>query len=163
MHVQQPALRKKHGLSLVEVLLVVSILGIIASISVLNFSNSLDGSKNAIAADLEGKLNVALKAHGQVNYEFNLAANDSSTDDEFAILRSLQWRDETVPGSPFFTTYYNPIASSDTDDHRLRWNGANFILVEPGETGSGLKVSYDTTDRGTAYVFPGGYTPVPGS
>ncbi|MEM0897545.1 MAG: hypothetical protein AAGJ79_11750 [Verrucomicrobiota bacterium] len=146
-----------------EALLVVSILGILVGISIYSVSNSLSGSESAVASDLEGKLNVALKAHGQVNYEFNLAGDDNATTDEFAILRSLQWRDETVPGSPFFTPFYNPTASNDSDDYRLRWNGSNFILVAPGEAGSGLKVDLTGSDQGTEYAFPGGYSPVPGS
>ena len=151
------------GMSLVEMLVVVSILGIMAGIGFFATSGVLEGSKSSIARDLQGKLNIALKAHSQSNYEFVLAADDSAYTDELAILRSLQWRDADVPGSPYFKINFNPVGSDDTEDYRLRWNGLNYVLLERGSAGKGLKVDFSGSDQGTNYVFPSGYSPVPGS
>lgn len=151
------------GLSLVEVLVVVSILGIMAGIAFVATSGVLEGSKASLARDLQGKLNLALKAHSQSNYEFVLAADNSSYADELAILRSLQWRDAGVPGSPYFKLSFNPVGSDDADDYRLRWNGLNYVLLEKGAAGKGLKVDFSGSDQGTNYVFPSGFSPVPGS
>ena len=160
-------LRRARGggaFSLVELVVTVGVLGVITAIAVTYYGGTFDSSKNVVAGQMAETLNLGLKKYAQVNYEFNLAADDASADDELAILRSLQYRDalDPVPGAPFVRPDWNPVGSSDAEDYRLSWNGQIFVLIEPGTAGTGLKVAFQATDYGENYNFPDDFVPVGG-
>ena len=150
------------GFSLVEIIMTVAILAIISSVAIKYFGGTLDASRSVVAEDVMTALNNGLKKHSQVNYEFNLPADDGGVEDEVAILRSLQWLDpdNLVPGAPFIPGNWNPVESSDTREHRLRWNGKMFHVLEPGAAGSGIKVEFDASDYSLNYTFPDDFVPV---
>ena len=89
------------------------------------------------------------------------AGDDTETDDEFLVLRSLQWRDDlsAAPGSPYVRPDYNPSISDNAKDYRIRWNGRVFTLLEPGDSGKGLKIVYNGDDYTSNYSFPDDYQP----
>ncbi|MCP4849241.1 MAG: prepilin-type N-terminal cleavage/methylation domain-containing protein [Verrucomicrobiaceae bacterium] len=154
--------RKNCGFSLVEVIVTVTVLVVITSIAIKYFGGTLDASRSVVAEDVMTVINNGLKKHSQINYEFNLSADHEGTDDEIAILRSLQWRDPVnlVPGAPFIPGNWQPVPSSDIKEYRLRWNGKVFNVIEPGASGSGIKVQFDASDYGLNYTFPDDFVPV---
>ena len=154
--------RKNCGFSLVEVIVTVGVLVVITSIAIKHFGGTLDASRSVVAEDVMTVINNGLKKHSQVNYEFNLPADNGATDDEIAIVRSLQWRDPAnlVPGAPFIPESWQPLESSDIKEYRLRWNGKLFNVLEPGTSGSGIKVNFDASDYSLNYTFPDDFVPV---
>ena len=150
------------GFSLVEMIVTVAVLAIITSIAITYFGGTLDASRSVVAEDVATVLNNGLKKHSQVNYEFNLAADNSATDDEIAIVRSLQWRDPSnlIPGAPFVPQNWHPVGNADAGEYRLRWNGTVFTVLEPGIPGSGIKVQFDASDYSLNYTFPDDFVPV---
>ena len=78
------------------------------------------------------------------------------------MLRSLQWKfpaSQLKIGSPYFDPKYNPVASSSTNEFRIRWNGVTFEMIEPGQAGTGLKFGGGSDFSTTPYSFPTGYKP----
>ncbi|MBL9130418.1 MAG: prepilin-type N-terminal cleavage/methylation domain-containing protein, partial [Verrucomicrobiaceae bacterium] len=124
------ALRRwNRGFSMTELVIVISVIGTLATIAVTSFSHLLSGGKNAIAEDRREMLNHALHSFAQQNYDMVFNRMDSSTADEMVILRTLQYRN-TNPnrakiGSPYVDPRYNPEVGSSTQTHRLRWTGRN--------------------------------------
>ena len=153
----------KHcGFSLVEVIVTVAVLVVISSLAIKYFGGTLDASRSVVAEDVMTVINNGLKKHSQMNYAFNLPADHGGVDDEIAILRSLQWRDpvDLVPGAPFIPGNWHPVESYDIEEYRLRWNGKLFNVLEPGTSGSGIKVQFDASDYSLNYTFPDDFVPV---
>jgi prepilin-type N-terminal cleavage/methylation domain-containing protein len=148
----------ERGFSMTELTIVISILGVLATITITSFNHLLSGSKDAVASERLEMLNRALHTFCQQNKEIVYTRNDSAGNDETYILRTLQFRnpdpDRAQTGSPFFDPRYNPIVSSATSDHRIRWTGRCYELLKPGTAGSGIKMNFDGTDFTTPFVFP---------
>jgi len=142
--------------SLVELIVTIAILGVLSGVSLSYFGGTLKGSRSIVAKEVAETLNLGLKKHGQVEYEFVLAADDDATTDEIAIVRSLQYRDPSnpAPGAPFVRANWHPTGSDDDDEFRLQWNGTVFVVLAPGISGSGIKVEFDASDYGENYTFP---------
>ncbi len=153
-----PKLRGRRGFSMSELVVTISIMGVLAGITVGSFNQFLDGAKDAVAAERQEMLNQALHRFAQQNYEMIFNAMDSGTADEMVILRTLQYRDPDIDranlGSPYVDARYNPVSSSSTYKHRLRWTGKRFELLKPGRSGTGLLMNFEGTDFTTAFVFP---------
>jgi len=155
--------RRPCGFSLTEVIVTVAITGILSYVAIASFGKARQGSEGSIAREVVETLNLGLKKFAQINYQISLAGDDAASTDEFLVLRSLQWRDplDPSPGSPYVRPDISPVASSNTKDYRIRWNGRVFTLVTPGSAGSGMKVDFQATDYAAPYTFPSGYTPIP--
>lgn len=138
--------------------MVICILSILAGITVQAFSQFLSGSKDALAESRQETLNQALSRFAQQNYELLFDAMTGSVSDEMVILRTLQYRDPNInraqPGSPYVDPRYNPVASSDSSVHRLRWSGKMFELLKPGDSGTGILMDFEGRDFTTAFAFP---------
>ncbi|WP_395740662.1 type II secretion system protein [Prosthecobacter sp.] len=149
---------REGGYSVTELVIVISIMGVMAALTVGSFSQFIGGSKDALAVERKEMLNQAVYRFAQNNYELQFDANSGSLADELVILRTLQFRDPNVNrakiGSPYVDPRYNPISSSDTSVHRLRWTGKMFELLSPGTSGSGILMNFEGTDFTTAFVFP---------
>ncbi len=162
MNTGTTAADNRKGFSIMEIVVVVAIAGVLSAIAVAAYSNILDSSRERVGAEVMETLNSGLKKFSQINYQITLAADDATSDDEFLVLRTLQWRDsnDPSPGSPFVKPNYNPVESSDDSDYRLRWNGKLFVIIPKGTAGTGLKLNFQGDDYGTDYDFPDGYTPL---
>ena len=159
---------QRAGFSLVEIVAVVAILGILASVGIGVYGKITTGAQSNVAINLTETLNGATRKYSHANWDLQLTAVNDSTNDEFRILRTLQWRepdgasDELIPKGPFMPPDWNPTASSSTDDYRIQWTGSLWKLLYPGDTGAGLKVTYDggSDILGKNYEFPDDFAPV---
>ncbi len=153
------------GLSLVEVIVTVAVLGIIAAIAIPSVGTITEGSRRGVAQNLVETLNKATREFGHSQYDLRTAPNASTGADDLLILRTLQWRDPNPSGElnapgPFMKTDWNPATSTDARDYRAEWTGSSWRLLQPGTPGAGLKIVFDGSDLGTAYVHAPGFTPV---
>ncbi len=101
---------RKQGLSLTEMLIVVSILGILAAVAVPIYSNTFGNSESAIASNTLETLNAAVHSFNEINYELVLTTADSNAANELAILHTLQYRSSTNP--TFWFSLYGPLLDS---------------------------------------------------
>lgn len=146
------------GFSMTELVIVISIMGVLATIVVSAFSQFLDGGKDALAKERQENLNQALHRYAQTNKELLETKMPSSAADETTVLLKLQYRnpneDLAQVGSPYFDPRYRPVASAAATTYRLRWTGRLFELLKPGTSGTGLLMNFDGTDFTTPFVFP---------
>lgn len=141
-----------------ELVIVISIIGVLATIAITSFNHLLAGGKDAVASERREMLNQALHRFSQQNYDMVFTRIDGSTADEMVILRTLQYRDpdpsRSKIGSPYVHPSYNPLASSEAGTYRLRWTGRNYELLKPGTAGSGILMNFEATDFTTDFAFP---------
>jgi prepilin-type N-terminal cleavage/methylation domain-containing protein len=148
--------------TLVELLVTVSVIGVLVGISIPIYSGVRGASERAVATDHVESLNHAVVKYSQECWKMPTAAAPDVTDDEYAVLRSLQYRFPATslkPGSPFFNPNYDPRTSSSLEAIRIRWNGKSFELLERGEPGKGLMYDNGNDVKSTPYSFPNGYKP----
>jgi prepilin-type N-terminal cleavage/methylation domain-containing protein len=152
--------------TITELIVTVAIVGLLAAISIPIYSNLRDDSERALANDHIEALNRALTTFSQNCWKIPTVPNDSSPDDELAVVRSLQYQfpsSSLKPGSPYFDQKYNPPASSNKSYLRIRWNGKSFELIDRGTVGTGLRFNSGADYGRDPYVFPSGYVPEGGS
>lgn len=126
-----------HGMSLTEVLVVISFLAIVAAISIPSITGLVTGSSYETARRNLNYLNGAVIAFNQANRELS---NSAGSGVEQTIFSYLRYRDSVnpAPGSPYLPPTATCVASSDTNIYRAQWNGKMFKMLAPGTTGSGL-------------------------
>ena len=141
-----------------ELVIVVSILAVLAAITVSSMNQYLSGGKDSLAMARQETLNQAVYRFAQQNYELQFNRMDGSAADELVILRTLQYRDPNINrakiGSPYVDPRYNPVSSSDTTQHRLRWTGKMYELLLPTQGGTGILMNFEGSDFTTAFAFP---------
>ncbi|MGV3660626.1 MAG: type II secretion system protein [Prosthecobacter sp.] len=146
------------GFSMTELVIVISIMGVLATITVASFNQFLGGSKDALAKERQESLNQAVHRYAQTDKELLVQDISSSAADETRALRRLQYRnpneDLALVGSPYFDPRYNPVGSSSDSTYRLRWTGTLFELLKPGKSGTGLLMNFEGTDFTTPFAFP---------
>lgn len=133
--------------------IVISIIGVLATVCVVQMTGIVGGSKEAIATAKLEQLNKAVSEYNYSNLEMDpnrLAVQTGNTADEQMVLNALKYRNPNdnlaAVGSPYILTDYNPVASSSADDFRLMWAGRVFKLLKPGTAGTGFKVVFDGSD-----------------
>lgn len=139
----------------------VAIIGIITSIGIVGYGKMINNVRKSVAWDKAEILNLGLKKYSQIVHDMPTAADADSTEDEFLVLRSLQWRDSDniSIGAPYARVDYNPVESNSVDDYRIRWNGFVFEVLNPGAAGLGFKVCDDGSDITTPVTFADDYAP----
>lgn len=160
--------RRSRGMSLVEIIITIAVIGILSSLAYAGFGKITDRSRDAVAANLVDTLNKATRNFSYAHWDLFLNPIPGATNDEFMVLRSLQWREPTVDPNqgeqfykgPYMRPDWNPSASSTTDDWRIQWTGSSWKLLRKGESGTGLKVDFDGADLGTPFVHPANFVPV---
>jgi prepilin-type N-terminal cleavage/methylation domain-containing protein len=154
--------RNRSAFSLAEIVVTIAIMGLLMAVAIPIYSNLRDASERAIARDHVEALNRAVTNFSHGCWKFPTPANASSTDDEYAVLRSVQYKFPLASkkvGSPFFDPKYDPQPSSNSHHLRIRWNGKTFDLLEIGTTGTGLRFQSGSDFKSTPYAFPSGYQP----
>jgi prepilin-type N-terminal cleavage/methylation domain-containing protein len=154
----------RRGFSMTEMILVVSILGILVSIAISQFGNLNESSKLVVAAEKAEMLNRALEAYGAVvpDVARYYPAARSDTNDELAVLLTLQFRHSVNPtiGAPYIDPRYRPDSSSDAQTYRIQWTGTMFKMLKRGEAGTGLLEPFDGTDMKTPFPFTDSFHPL---
>jgi prepilin-type N-terminal cleavage/methylation domain-containing protein len=149
------------GYSLVEMTLVISLLGILATIAVISLTGVVDRTKEVGGKERAEWLNRALQTYIQVNGDFFQTPSPGAAD-ETIVLRTMQWGDPTKPakpGQPYVTLNYNPVSSSDSKKIRLQWTGSAYKVLGIGATGTGLLVPLDGSDMTTPLPIPATFRP----
>jgi len=150
--------RRAAGFSMTELVIVISIMAVLAAIVVTPMNQYLSGGKDALAMARQETLNQAVYRFAQQNYELQFGRMDGSIADELVILRTLQYRNpnsnRAQPGSPYFDPRYNPVSSSDSTQHRLRWTGKMYEALQPKQSGTGILMDFEGSDFTTAFDFP---------
>lgn len=153
------AYQRNRGLSMVEMLISIAIIGVLSTIAMSNYKDLVGSSEQVICKDFTEQINDALKEFQQSAWGITLAADDSSANDEIKIVQSLQYKDITIFGSPFFRLDWIPSEGEDAETYRLRWNGATLELLEPGVTGKGIWFDPQGSQFGTNVTLPAGFQP----
>jgi len=159
---------RQRGISLVEMIITVAVIGVVAAIAFPSIGNVVGNSRETVVENVVETLNKATREFGHAQWDLALAADPSSADDEFAVLRTLQWREggtdpnqfELHPKGPFMRRDWIPSSSSSSEDYRIEWTGRAWRMIEPGEAGTGLRVAFDGSDLGTSYIHPDDFKPV---
>jgi Tfp pilus assembly protein PilE len=141
-----------------EMVVTISVIGVLAGIAIASIGNALESSKLAAANHKVEMLNQGL--HAYASAVSALTSGDMAvrgdSNDEIQVLLTLEYRDPSNPvaGSPFVDEHYRPTSSSSTSDYRIQWAGGLFRLLTPGQSGSGLKVPFDGSDLGDPFNYP---------
>lgn len=130
------------GFSLPEVLTIIALVGVLTAMALFAFSGTFDAAEEAVVRENVERLNNAVWTYSQVAEEIPIAPENSATADEDAVLALLRQTDPVdLPGSPYFSGGQSFVGSSDAEVYRARWNGRIFVVLVPGQAGSGLRVS----------------------
>lgn len=148
------------GLSLTELLATVAVIGILAGVSIQSYHGLRDSARESAARDTLALLNRALLHFDQTNWDVVLTPVPDATSDELAILRTLQYRNPSIPGSPYIPSNFDNVMSSSEEDYRIQWNGRAFELLAPGAPGAGIKTGGDSPSTSTVYTYPSDYQPL---
>lgn len=153
---------RRNGFSMTEMVIAISVIGVLAAIVMPGVSGIVTGSKESLANEKLEMLNQGLNSYGHAFKEYTYTPNNGSASDELTVVLDLQYRNpndaRALTGSPFVRTDYRPQTSSSTSDYRFVWTGYRFKIVRPGESGTGIRVDFDGSDNGTPFVFPPNYS-----
>ena len=133
-------LRSRRGLTLVEVLVSVAIIGIMAAIGIANLKDASPAARLGVGVDTGNLLNRAVLHYGQSKAEIAIAAAADSAD-EASVIALLQTRDSQLPGSPYLPADLNFSPSSSAEVVRYSWTGAFFKVLPEGVEGVGVRVN----------------------
>lgn len=150
--------RYVRGFSMTEMVVTISVLGVLAGIAISHVGDALSSSKLVVATEKMEMLNRGLHAYASAVKSLTNGdmAVRADANDEIQVLLTLEYRDPAnpVPGSPFVDEHYRPKTSSNADEYRLQWAGGLFRLLKPGQSGAGLQVPFDGSDLGTPFKYP---------
>lgn len=153
-----PVRCRRAGFSMSEIIVTISILGILAAVAVLNLGSNYASIQRTLAAEKMEMLNRGLNDRAASIKEYTESAASGATWDENLLLLTLQYRnpddDAADTNSPYIDPRYRPKTSSSPSTYRLQWNGRRFELLSPGTEGSGLLVAFDGSDYGEPRVYP---------
>ncbi|GEP44978.1 type II secretion system protein [Brevifollis gellanilyticus] len=153
-----PVRRWRAGFSMSEIIMTISILGILATVVILNLGSNYEAIKLTLAQEKVEMLNRGLGERAASFKEYTESAASGAVWDESLLLLTLQYRDPDDDiadlNSPYIDPRYRPKTSASDKDFRLQWNGRRFELLRPGTTGSGLLVAFDGSDYGEPRVYP---------
>lgn len=150
----------REGFTLAEIVTTIAVVAIIGAIAIQGYQGINSASRETVARDNLALLNRSLLHFNQGVKDITLSPNYASASDELTILRTLQWRDEDLPGSPYLSATFTGGVSSSTEDYRICWNGRFFELLMPGTQGIGIKAGLATPEAEVEFNYPEGYKPL---
>lgn len=125
--------------SIQEMLITITVIGIMAAIAIPNIAGVVPGSENAVAQRNLNLLNSAYNGFAMANR--SLSGTSATT---AQVLSYMKFRDTAIPGSPFIPQTMNLVTTSSTQTYRAYWNGEVFRMYSKGVDGTGvdlLKIS----------------------
>lgn len=125
--------RGNQGFSFAELLVVITVVGIMAAVAIPAFIGVLGGSKDSVASSNLEYLNQGVWKYGHAGAQITNATGETAT-----VLALLRTRDAHMPGSPYLEAALTTNLSSDTNGYRAVWNGTLFEMKKPGDSGTGL-------------------------
>jgi prepilin-type N-terminal cleavage/methylation domain-containing protein len=132
----------RRGFSLMEVLVTISVIGILSAIAIPAISGTDKAARGEAANQIVTGINRAISTYRQCGSEITINANSSSGADEASVMALLTTADAGVVGSPFLVgTSWPSVESSDSQTYRVQWNGRFFVVVPRGSNGTGLIVN----------------------
>lgn len=150
------------GFSMTEMVITISIIGVLAGIAISSIGGTYNGSRDAIAQEKVETLNQALNAYAHAWKEYQFPPINGNFADELTVLLDLEYRDpnpdKALVGSPFLRPDYRPTGSTSVDDYRIEWTGLRFKLLKPGVAGAGIKIMFDGSDYTTPFAYPPNYS-----
>ncbi len=158
----KPTARRSQGFSMSEIVITISMLGVLAGVVLVQMSGSYEQARETLAIEKMEMLNGNLKQRAVSLREYVLSRSDSSVADELLVLLDCQYRHPDPSkadfNSPYIDPRYSPQTSTSSRDYRLRWTGRMFELLRPGQEGSGLKVVFDGSDIGDTRKYPDNFS-----
>lgn len=150
---------RQQGFSMTELVVVVTVIGILSSLAISKFSGFNGASRAAFAKELLERVNTAVHRFNDCNYQMKVHVITDGSDSSW-VIQTLQYRKSVNPavGSPYLPNNWTPAISDNTSDYRLVWAGTLFKLINPGDTGVGVKVDFDGASLSTPYNFPSDFT-----
>lgn len=147
----------RKGFSMTEMVVCVSLMGVLATIAITSYTSAVNAGKAALARQKLEMLNTAVHRYAESVRELIVTPLAPAGVDELQVLRfALQFRhpdpDRATVGAPFIEPTYSPAISGSINDYRMRWTGSLYELLLPGTAGVGLKVVFDGSDVGPAFV-----------
>lgn len=128
--------------SLTEILIVIAVIGVLASVGIAVMSGVVAGTERSISTRNLNLLNGAVVAYNNANRELNPDNEPVSagSEDEDAVVARLSERDSEnpAPGSPYLPENTEVRTTSSAERYRAAWNGRFFRLLGPGEAGVGI-------------------------
>ena len=140
-------------------LISIAIIGILSGIAMTSYKDLFGSSERVVCLDFAEQLNDALKEFQQSAWGVTLTPDNASSDDDIKIVQSLQYKDITILGSPFFRLDWIPTEGEDVETYRFRWNGATLEVIEPGTTGLGIWFDPQGSQFGTNVTLPADFSP----
>jgi len=149
----------RHGFSVTEMVMAISIMGILAAIIMGNYGDLQNSTRVTLANQRLEMLNQSLGRYATAFREIIGAPLLATDQDEQLILMTLQMEQNAEVRGPFTPPTYRPRGSSSANDFRMRFNGVRFELLLPGSAGTGLKIEFDGSDFGPPRTFPPTFRP----
>jgi prepilin-type N-terminal cleavage/methylation domain-containing protein len=147
----------RRAFSLPEMIVVISVIGILAGIIINSFGNMPEYARRAIAYDKMEDLNRRLHQRAVAYVLYANVPSDTNADEQI-LLYDMQNSWPGQPQAPYFDPTYAPVSSANINDYRMRWAGERLEMLEPGTPGNGLKIPFDGSDYGPARIYPPGAT-----
>lgn len=128
------------ALSLVEVLIVVAIIAVLASIIIPQFVGVGAATERALAQRNLNMLNSAANAFSQSDRLLGGLVGAGQPNKEEAVLAYLYAYNPAapIPGSPFLDPVHTFTVITATNKFRASWNGRVFELINRGTAGTGV-------------------------
>lgn len=132
----------RSGFSLVEVLVIITVVAILAGLGIVTMSNIVPHAREETARRNLRYLNAALIAYNNSVREITdtVVPIGAGIADETAVFALLQTRSTDIPGSPFLPSNVLPTSSTATGTYRAFWNGKMFEIISPGAAGTGVNL-----------------------
>jgi prepilin-type N-terminal cleavage/methylation domain-containing protein len=135
---------KRWGFSMIEMAVVISVVGILATIAIANYGDLVKASGGVAVRDRAEWLNSKVKAYQQIYGPLGSASVDAAR--VIKLLQEGPSGRSARPGLPFVPLSYTPTISGDSNEYRLQWVGNAFKPLNRGQSGRGILMNTESSD-----------------
>jgi prepilin-type N-terminal cleavage/methylation domain-containing protein len=142
---------QRNAFSLVELIVVVAIIGILASIAIPSFGNIAKPARETVAQRNLDEINTAVESYRQMTGKSLFEGlNNPSGEEIFTRLESLKTERPNIgplsganlERKPFLNSSFSFICgdvNEKPNSHRGVWNNTRFVLIRPNEEVTGVQ------------------------